>query len=78
MIDGGFVTSPSFGIYDTKGNWIIENEGTTADIDVEQTPADVIAGRDPQLERGVQVLLEELKTNPYKPVPKPADPVRIK
>lgn len=78
LIDGGFVTSPSFGIYDTKGNWIIENEGTHADIEVEQTPADVIAGRDPQLEKGVQVLLEELKTKAFKPVPKPADPVRVK
>ncbi|RPD43214.1 S41 family peptidase [Chitinophaga barathri] len=78
LIDGGSVTSPSFGIYDTKGNWIIENHGTPADIDVEQTPADVIAGRDPQLERGVQVLLEELKTKSYEPVPKPADPVRVK
>ncbi|WP_343703651.1 PDZ domain-containing protein [Chitinophaga sp.] len=78
LMDGGYVTSPSFGIYDTKGNWIIENEGTHADIDVEQTPADVIAGRDPQLEKGVQVLLEELKTKSFKPVPKPADPVRVK
>lgn len=78
LIDGGFVTSPSFGIYDTKGNWIIENYGTPADVDVEQTPADVIAGRDPQLEKGVQVLLEELKTKSYEPVPKPADPVRVK
>ncbi|QEH42810.1 S41 family peptidase [Chitinophaga sp. XS-30] len=78
LIDGGYVTSPSFGIYDTKGNWIIENQGTPADIDVEQTPAEVIAGRDPQLEKGVQVLLEELKTKAYKPVPKPADPVRVK
>lgn len=78
LIDGGYVTSPSFGIYDAKGNWIIENQGTPADIDVEQTPADVIAGKDPQLEKGVQVLLEELKTKAYKPVPKPADPVRVK
>ncbi len=78
LMDGGYVTSPSFGIYDTKGNWIIENEGTHADIDVEQTPADVIAGRDPQLEKGVQVLLDELKTKSVKPVPKPADPVRIR
>ncbi len=78
LMDGGFVTSPSFGVYDTKGNWIIENEGTHADIEVEQTPADVIAGRDPQLEKGVQTLLEELKTKTVQPVPKPADPVRIK
>lgn len=78
LIDGGYVTSPSFGIYDTKGNWIIENVGTPPDVDVEQTPADVIAGRDPQLEKGVQILLDELKTNTWKPVPKPADPVRVK
>ncbi|MGX5816821.1 S41 family peptidase [Chitinophaga lutea] len=78
LMDGGYVTSPSFGIYDTQGNWIIENQGTPPDIDIEQTPADVIAGRDPQLEKGVQVLLEELRTKSYKPVPKPADPDRTK
>lgn len=78
LIDGGYVTSPSFGIYDTKGKWIIENVGTPPDVDVEQTPADVIAGRDPQLEKGVQILLEELKTKTWQPVPKPADPVRVK
>ncbi|WP_232826970.1 S41 family peptidase [Chitinophaga deserti] len=78
LIDGGYVTSPSFGIYDTNGKWIIENVGTPADVDVEQTPADVIAGRDPQLEKGVQILLDELKTKTWTPVPKPADPVRVK
>ncbi|WP_423735666.1 S41 family peptidase [Chitinophaga caseinilytica] len=78
LIDGGYVTSPSFGIYDTNGKWIIENVGTPADVDVEQTPADVIAGRDPQLEKGVQILLEELKAKTWQPVPKPADPVRVK
>ncbi len=78
LIDGGYVTSPSFGIYDANGRWIIENVGTPPDVDVEQTPGDVIAGRDPQLEKGVQILLDELKTKTWQPVPKPADPVRVK
>ena len=39
------------------------------DIDVEQTPADVIAGRDPQLEKAIAIALEELKKTPP-PAPK--------
>ena len=34
------------------------------DIEVEQTPADVIAGRDPQLEKAIALALDELKKNP--------------
>ena len=34
------------------------------DIEVEQTPADVIAGRDPQLEKAIEVVMAELKKNP--------------
>jgi len=37
---------------------------------VEQTPKDVIAGRDPQLERAIAVALDGLKKNP------PARPAR--
>ena len=34
--------------------WAVENEGVPPDIEVEYTPAEVIKGRDPQLERAVQ------------------------
>ena len=43
---------------------VVENEGVPPDIEVEQTPADVIAGRDPQLERAIAIVMEELKKNP--------------
>ena len=44
------------------------------DIEVEWTPAEVIKGRDPQLEKAMEILLEELKKNPpqaFQPKPFP-------
>ncbi|NQX42022.1 tricorn protease [Pedobacter steynii] len=76
LIDGGSITSPNFGIYDTNGKWIIENEGVAPDIFVEQTPKDLLEGRDPQLERTVQQLQEEMKTYKYPNVTRPKDPIR--
>lgn len=76
LIDGGSITSPNFGIYDTNGKWIIENEGVAPDIFVEQTPKDLLEGRDPQLERTVQQLQEEMKTYKYPNVARPKDPIR--
>jgi tricorn protease len=78
LIDGGRITSPNFGIYDLDGKWIIENEGVAPDVFVEQSPKDLLQGRDPQLERTVQILLEEMKSYPYKPLKRPVDPVRVK
>lgn len=77
LLDGGSITSPNFGIYDTEGNWIIENEGVAPDIFVEQLPKDLLQGRDPQLERTINILLDEMKTYPYKEIKRPADPVRV-
>lgn len=77
LLDGGSITSPNFGVFDLNGNYIIENEGVAPDIFVEQMPKDLLEGRDPQLERTVQLLLEEMKTYPYKQIKKPADPIRV-
>jgi len=45
---------------------------------VEQTPADVIAGRDPQLEKAIDVAMAELKKTPPSSDKRPAYPVRGK
>jgi tricorn protease len=63
FIDGGNVTSPNVGIW-TKDGFIVENVGVSPDVEVEQTPADVIAGKDPQLDKAIQIALDELKQNP--------------
>ena len=77
LLDGGSITSPNFGVFDLKGNYIIENQGVAPDVFVEQMPKDLLEGRDPQLEKTVQLLLEEMKTYPYKTIKAPADPIRV-
>jgi tricorn protease len=71
-IDGGGITAPSLAFYDLQGKWAVENEGIAPDIEVEYTPADVIKGRDPQLERAVQEGLALLKQRTFVRVPRPA------
>lgn len=78
LIDGGVLTSPSFGVLSPDGEWEIENHGVDPDIVVEMTPKDVIAGHDPQLEKAVEVILEELKNNPPPEPNVPPFPTRAK
>ncbi len=78
LMDGGSITAPNLAIWSPEEGWIVENEGVPPDVEVEQTPADVIAGRDPQLEKAIELVMAELKkTPPSKPV-RPAYPVRGK
>jgi tricorn protease len=77
LMDGGNVTAPNLAIW-TEDGWVVENEGVPPDIEVEQIPADVINGHDPQLERAIQVVMEELKKNPPKQLKRPPYPVKNK
>jgi tricorn protease len=70
LMDGGAVTAPNFAFYTPEGKWEIENHGVAPDIEVEMDPAAWRAGHDPQLEKAVEVLLEELKKHPRAPQPK--------
>ena len=78
FIDGGRMVAPRGGFYDLKGQWAVEGVGISPDIQVEQTPADVIKGRDPQLERAVEEGLKALKTQSVEMKPEPAPPVKYK
>ncbi|MEP6738111.1 MAG: PDZ domain-containing protein, partial [Chryseolinea sp.] len=76
FIDGGVVTAPNLAIW-TKDGFIVENVGIPPDIEVEQTPSEVIKGKDPQLEKAIAVALEELKKNPPEEPKRPAYPVKV-
>jgi tricorn protease len=77
LIDGGTMIAPRGGFFDRDGQWAVENEGVMPDIDVENWPKDVIAGRDPQLERAVAEGMRLLRANPPQVLVKePAPPVR--
>jgi tricorn protease len=71
LVDGGFLMKPEFAIYDTKGKeWIIEGVGVEPDIFVDNDPAREFAGTDEQLDKAIEVILDELKTE-EKTIPKP-------
>ncbi len=74
LMDGGSITAPRWAIYGLKGQWEVENHGIAPDVEVELDPKLVREGHDPQLERAVQVVLDELKKNPVPTYPKPAYP----
>lgn len=77
LMDGGGVTAPNLAIW-TKDGFIVENVGVAPDIEVEQWPALVISGRDPQLEKAIEVALRELEKNPQVDPQRPAYPVRVR
>lgn len=74
LIDGGAVTAPRMALYGLDGKWEVENVGIAPDIEVIHDPKLVRQGRDPQLEKGVEVVMAELKKNPPKDYPIPAYP----
>ena len=75
LIDGGTIFVPGSGLADENGKWIIEGYGVDPDIEVDNDPQSEIAGRDPQLERGIAEVMARLKS-PVKLPPKPAGPVK--
>ena len=64
FVDGGSMIAPRGGFITREGKWAVENEGVAPDIDVENWPKDVVAGKDPQLERAVEEAMKLLKTSP--------------
>lgn len=77
LIDGGSIVTPSYAPYDKDGKeFIIEGTGVVPDIVIENDPADQFKGVDAQLNKAIEVLLQELKERPVKLPPIPAFPVK--
>jgi tricorn protease len=76
LLDGGQVFVPQQATNDVDGSYIIEGKGVAPDIEVENDPASVAAGRDPQLERGVAEVLKAIEKEPMRLPKRPADPVK--
>ena len=76
LIDGGDIECPSFAFYETDGTWGVEGHGVDPDIEVIDDPALMQDGGDPQLDRAIALMLEELQKKPYKAPARPAYPDR--
>jgi tricorn protease len=77
LMDGGSVTAPNLAIW-TEDGFVVENVGVPPDIEVEQWPADILEGRDPQLEKAIEVALKELEKNPPEEPVRPPYPVKAR
>lgn len=73
LLDGGTVNVPEFGNTEPGPKWTIEGYGVDPDIEVENDLAALLDGRDPQLDKGIEVLLELLRDDP-RPLPTPPPP----
>ncbi len=77
LMDGGSVSAPNLAIW-TEDGFIVENVGVPPDVEVEQMPVDVIAGRDPQLEKAIEIALKQLEETPPHQYKKPPFPIRAR
>jgi tricorn protease len=75
-VDGGYVTRPEFGTYGLEGQWIIEGHGVDPDIEVDNRDDLVVQGRDPQLEKGIEVVMEQIRKSPKTLPSVPQPPVK--
>lgn len=76
MTDGGSVFIPNYGAW-VPGEWVIEGRGAVPDFEVDQDPTAVMAGKDPQLDKAISIILENLKKHPYKTPEHPPFPVKL-
>jgi tricorn protease len=64
MMDGGYVTIPEDALYTLDSQWALENHGVDPDVEVENLPADLLAGHDAQLEAAVDLMLKAIAGKP--------------
>ena len=76
LIDGGSVSVPEAGSADPEGHWVIEGHGVDPDIEVEDDPTSLYAGHDRQIEKAVDVLLDEIESHPMHLPERPPAPVK--
>jgi tricorn protease len=74
LLDGGHVTAPRAAIYGLNGDWEVENHGVAPDIEVDLDPAAWRQGHDAQLEKAIEVVMQQLKDHPLPQIKRPAYP----
>lgn len=76
FIDGGSITVPTFGFYETDGTWGVEGHGTDPTIEVLDDPAKMVGGADPQLDRAIAEMQKAIKDKPFVRPSRPTSPNR--
>jgi tricorn protease len=64
LVNGGGISAPDYRIYDRDGNWVVENEGVTPDIEIDLDSEGMARGYDAQLMKAIEVLMEKIESEP--------------
>ncbi|HKW44548.1 MAG TPA: S41 family peptidase, partial [Candidatus Eremiobacteraceae bacterium] len=64
LVDGTVTTQPEFSTWANDVGWGLENYGTDPDYDVDIAPQDAAAGRDPQMDKALELITASLAANP--------------
>lgn len=62
FLDGGYMMKPEFANLGANGQWILEGTGQTPDIEVDNHPDRELRGIDDQLNKAIEVILEQAKS----------------
>jgi tricorn protease len=73
-VDNGTVNQSNNAFYGSDGKWLVENHGADPDIVIDNDPTSVMAGKDAQLDKAIEVVLKQIKEQPYTFPPRPAYP----
>ncbi len=76
LMDGGYVTMPSTGMWSLNGKYDVENYGVDPDIEIDNRPDLVVKGHDPQLEKAIENVIQKIKEEPKTLPKKPKYPIR--
>src|SRR2546421_198886 len=64
----------SSSIYGLNGEWEVENHGIAPDVEVDLDPAAYRQGHDAQLEKAIEVVMQQLKEHPLPEIKRPPYP----
>jgi tricorn protease len=68
LIDDGYLAVPFFRMYTPSGQWRVENEGVSPDLEVELDPVGVNNGSDTQLDAAIAEVMKQLQTQQSAPL----------
>jgi tricorn protease len=75
LMDGGYITIPEGAEFTPQSEWSVENHGVDPDVEVEDMPAELLAGHDAQIETAVSILMKKIAGQPSGlPAPPPLLP----
>jgi tricorn protease len=76
LVDKGYIIAPQTAPFGFEGEWIMENYGVDPDIEVDNRPELVVQGRDPQLEKAIEIIMKKIEEEPKEFPERPTYPER--